>query len=32
MMGITVRCDSGMDYAGLIVDGAKTLETRAQTL
>jgi hypothetical protein len=28
MMGINVRCDSGMDYAGLIVDGAKTLETR----
>ena len=28
MIGINVRCDSGMDYAGLIVDGAKTLETR----
>ena len=28
MMGINVRCESGMDYAGLIVDGAKTLETR----
>ena len=28
MMGINVRCDSGMDYAGLIADGAKTLETR----
>ena len=28
MMGINVRCESGMDYAGLIADGAKTLETR----
>ena len=28
MMGINVRCDSGLDYAGLIADGAKTLETR----
>ena len=28
MMGINVRCESDMDYAGLIVDGAKTLETR----
>ena len=28
MMGINVRCDSGLDYAGLIVNGAKTLETR----
>ena len=28
MFGINVRCDSGLDYAGLIADGAKTLETR----
>ena len=28
MFGINVRCESGMDYAGLIVDGCKTLETR----
>ena len=28
MFGINVRCGSGMDYAGLIADGAKTLETR----
>ena len=28
MMGLNVRCDSGLDYAGLIADGAKTLETR----
>ena len=28
MMGINVRCESGLDYAGLIADGAKTLETR----
>ena len=28
MIGINVRCDSGLDYAGLIADGAKTLETR----
>ena len=28
MIGINVRCESGLDYAWLIVDGAKTLETR----
>ena len=28
MIGINVRSDSGMDYAGLIADGVKTLETR----
>ena len=28
MMGINIRSDQGIDYATLIVDGIKTLETR----
>ena len=28
MIGVNVRSDSGVDYAGLIVGGIKTLETR----
>lgn len=28
VMGINIRSDQGIDYAALIVDGSKTLETR----